>query len=536
MSSKYGLSWGDKDLRSVKSPEDLPEIFNFAAVMTDRHLAEGRGSNVALHGPAGKFTYDELAKLVNQTGNALLSLGIRREQRVLLLLRDSPEFIFTYLGAMKIGAIPIGLNTFALPSELEFYIRHSRARCVVGEGEFLQQIEQILRQNKLRAIIAVRGNGVDGAHDFQQLVSSQSPELDPAPTHKQDPSHWVYTSGSTGSPKAAVHLHKNTLFAIEPYINNVLRMVPEDIVFSVSRLFFSYGLGNSLFIPLWVGSGVVLMPMRPEPDRIFDFISQYKPTLFFCVPTGYGRLMRDDMDAKKLSSLRLCISAGEALPAQFFLEWKEKTGLEVIDGVGSTEFGYIFLTNRLGAIVPDSSGTVLPEHTSRLVKPDGTDADAGETGELWMSSPCTASYYWRNHEASKKTFYGEWLRTGDQYELSDQGTLSYHGRTDDLFKVGGIWVSPIQVESTLLSHPAVAEAAVVPHPDSQGLDKPAAFIVLKSGFSGDQKMADDLREFTRSQISHYKCPRQFHFVDDLPKTATGKIQRYKLRSQLASAD
>jgi benzoate-CoA ligase family protein len=535
MSAKSALSWGDKDLRKVKSPEDLPEIFNFAAALLDRHLAEGRGARTALMGPAGTITYAELVRLANQAGNALRSLGVERENRVLLLLRDSPEFIATYLGAMKIGAVPISLNTFAHPSEYEYYVRHSRAKAIIGEAEFLEPIEAMLKSYPLRAVISVRGEAYRGTLPFQKTLTAQSTELDPAPTMRDDMSHWVYTSGSTGDPKAAVHLHKNTMFCVEPYVRHVVQMTPNDINFSVSRLFFSYGLTNSMFMPLWVGGASVLMPMRPEPDRIFEFIQEYRPTLFFSVPTGYGRLLRDDFDSKKLSSLRLCVSAGEALPGSMYEEWKAKTGLQILDGVGSTEFGYIFLSNRPESVQLDSSGQVLPEHNHRLVDSEGKDVKGAGMGELWMSSHSIAAFYWTSHERSKQTFVGEWLRTGDQYERDAQGNLSYQGRSDDLFKCGGIWVSPIQVESVLISHPSVGEASVVAERDAQGLEKPVAYIVLKTDIPKNAQTEEILRKFTKDNLASYKCPRSFYFVDDLPKTATGKIQRYKLRSHSHAA-
>jgi benzoate-CoA ligase len=527
-----GLSWGDKELQAVRSPEDLPETFNFAAMLLDRHLAEGRGSRIALRGPAGDYTYEQLTQYANRTANALRWLGLRREHRVILLLRDSPEFIATYLGAMKMGAVPISLNTFAHPSEYEFYLRNSGARIVVGEAEFLAPIADVLKRANLRAVVTVRDNTGTGEIDFSELVAAQSPELDPAPTDRDDPSHWVYSSGSTGNPKGAVHLHKNTLFAITPFMRHVLNISSNDICFSVSRLFFSYGLANSMYIPLLAGAGVVLMPMRPEPERIFEFIQQYEPTIFFCVPTGYNRLLRENLDVSKLKSLRVCISAGEALPSPIFNEWKQKTGLEIVDGVGSTEFGYIYLCNTPGQIRLDSSGKVFPEHRFRLVNSDGTDAGPDDLGELWMSSPAVASYYWRNHERSKSTFVGEWLRTGDQYQVDKDGYLSYNGRSDDLFKAGGIWISPIQVETALMSHPAVLEAAVVAEKDAQGLEKPAAFVVLKPDHEANSNTEAALIHYTRDILAHYKCPRHIHFVNDLPKTATGKIQRYKLRAQL----
>ena len=534
MAAKSALSWDDKDLRSVKSPADLPEVFNFAAALLDRHLAEGRGSRTALLGPAGTFTYEELTRLANQAAQGLRALGVEPEQRVLVLLRDSPEFVATYLGAMKIGAVPVALNTFAHPSEYEFYVRHSRAKVLVGEAEFLEPIEAMLRRYPRRGVVSVRGEAFSGAHLFEQWVAGQSSELDPFPTRLDEMSHWVYTSGSTGDPKAVVHLHKNNVFAIEPYVRHVVKMTEQDINFSVSRLFFSYGLTNSLYMPLWVGGGALLMPMRPEPDRIFEFIEHYRPTLFFSVPTGYSRLLRENLDRTKLSSLRLCVSAGEALPGPIYTEWKEKTGLEILDGVGSTEFGYIFLSNRPGHVHLDSSGQVFPEHRFRLVNAEGDDVTDGELGELWLSSDSIAALYWANQEKTKKAFRGEWLLTGDQYARDKIGFLSYQGRSDDLFKCGGIWVSPIQIESTLLGHPAVGEASVVAERDAQGLEKPAAYIVLKPGAEANAKTEESLRAFAKEKLAAYKCPRSFHFVNELPKTATGKVQRFKLRKQSSS--
>lgn len=530
MASRIRFSGGARDLRTVRDPAELPEEFNFAVALLDRHLAAGRGAQMALRGPAGSYTYEQLYRFTNQTGHALRSLGLEPEQRVLLLLRDSPEFIAAYLGAMKIGAVPVALNTFAHAADYEFYLKNSRARLLVGEAEFLAPLEPLLRRTaSLRAVLSVRGEGIAGAHRWEQVVAAQPTELDPAPTHKDQPAYWVYTSGSTGESKAAVHLHRNTLFAIEPFLRHVLRMTPEDISFSVARLFFSYGLANSFFMPLWAGAGVVLLPDRPEPDQVLATVEQYRPTLLYSVPTAYGRMLREEFDPKKLASLRLCVSAGEALPAPIYHQWKERTGLEIIDGVGSTEFGYIFVSNRPGQVIPGTSGTVFPEHKFRLVGPEGQDAKPGEMGELWVASPSIAAYYFRNHAASKKTFLGEWLRTNDQYECDENGILTYQGRSDDLFKSGGIWVSPIQVESTLLAHPAVAEASVVAERDEQGLEKPVAYVVLKAGFEANDGMAQQLRSFTRERLAVYKCPKAFHFVSELPKTATGKIQRFKLR-------
>jgi benzoate-CoA ligase family protein len=534
MPEKRRLSWGEMDLRAVTSPDELPREFNMAAALLDRHVVAGHGSRTALLGPAGNLTYEQLYRLTNQAGNAIRSLGIEREQRVLLLLRDSPEFFASFLGAMKIGAIPVALNTFAHPSDYEFFIRHSRASLLIAESEFLPPLEPFLWRYNLRALISVRGAAPPSprpAHRFEEVIPAQSPELEPAPTHPDEPSHWVYSSGSTGEPKGTVHLHRNTMFAIEPYVRHVTRMTPDDISFSIARLFFSYGLANSLFMPLWVGAASVLLPERPEPQAALDLIEKYKATLFYSVPTAYNRMLRENLDLRKLASVRLCVSAGEALPAPIFEEWQSRTGLQILDGVGSTEFGYIFLTNRPDDVAPGASGKILPGHRGRLVDAEGNEVGTGKLGELLISSHAFASYYWRNHAASKKTFLGEWLRTGDQYVREEQGNFIYQGRTDDLFKSGGIWVSPVQVESTLLEHAAVAEVSVVAERDSEGLEKPVAYVVLKRGFEAGERMERELRQFTRDRLAVYKCPKAFHFTTELPKTATGKIQRFKLRAQ-----
>ena len=538
MAEKRRLTWGNLDLRSVSSPEELPETFNFATALVDRHVFEGRGSRMALYGPAGDYTYEQLYRLINRAGNAMLSLGIEREQRVLLLLRDSPEFIACFLAAMKIGAVPVALNTFTHPSDYEFYIRHSGARLLVAESEFLPPLESFLWKYNLRAVISVRGEAPKAprpAPRFEEIAAGQSDELEPAPTHRDEASHWVYSSGSTGEPKGAVHYHRSTMFAIEPYLRHVSQMTADDISFSVARLFFSYGMANSMYMPLWVGASVVLLPDRPEPGPSLDIVQKYKATLFYSVPTAYSRMMRENLDLKKMRSVRLCVSAGEALPAPIYEEWLRRTGIQTMDGVGSTEFGYIFLSNTPADVAPGSSGKIIPPHRARLVGIEGNDVADGEVGELRVSSPAVAAYYWRNHASSKKTFVGEWVRTGDQYVRDENGNLIYQGRTDDLFKSGGIWVSPIQVESTLLEHPAVAEASVVAERDSQGLEKPVAYIVLKKGIESGEKMTLAMREFTRERLAVYKCPKAFHFVEELPKTATGKIQRFKLRAQANEA-
>jgi benzoate-CoA ligase len=532
MRSGIKLSWGDLDLREVKSPDELPEEFNISAALLDRHIVQGRGAQTALLGPAGRFTYEQLYHFTNQVANAFRALGLDREQRVFLLLRDSPEFVASFLAAQRIGAIPVPVNTAAHPSDYEHYLRLTEPRLLVGDSEFLPVLEPMLEASTIRCVLSVRGPGIPGAQLFEELVSKQSEELDPVATHRDDSCHWWFTSGSTGESKAAAHLHRDMVFCLEPYLRYGLQMTPQDITFSVSRMTFSYGLVNSLYLPLWVGAAALLLPERPDPSQVLQAVDQYQPTLLFSVPTFYARMLRDlgeAFDRRKLKSLRLCISAGEALPAPIFQEWLQKTGLQLADGVGSTEFGYCFMTHPPGKAKPGVSGKIVPGYKARLVDAEGNDVPDGELGELWLSNHSVAAFYWRNHAATKKTFVGEWLRTGDQYVRDSKGYYTYHGRTNDVFKSGGLWVSPIQVESVLLEHPAVAEASVVAERDAEGLEKPVAYLVLRAGAEAGPQLERHLHQFSRERLARHKCPKCIYFVSELPKTSSGKMQRFKLR-------
>ena len=376
------LTWGNLNLRSLTTPEQIPQKFNFASALLDRHIVEGRGSRPALWGPCVDYTYEQLYHFVNQIGNAMLSLGVERENRVLILAKDSPEWVASHLAAMKIGAVAIGINTFTHVKDYEYFLRHSQARLLIVDAEYLPQLEPFLWKYNLRAVLVVRGDAPGAVQRFETLVAKQSTELEAADTDRDDASHWVYTSGSTGESKGAVHLHRNTVFAAEPYARHVIQMTPDDIAFSVARLFFSYGLMNSYFMPLWVGASVVLMPDRPEPKPVMELIEKHKPTLYYAVPTSYGRMLREDIELSKLKSIRLCVSAGEALPAPIYEEWYKKTGIEILDGVGSTEVGYIFLSNRPGKVAPGTSGTMVPGHKGRLVDAEGKEVSGDEIGEL----------------------------------------------------------------------------------------------------------------------------------------------------------
>jgi len=529
--SDISLTWGSLNIKQVKSPSELPEDFNIADALLDRHLAEGRGSRTALVGPAGRYTYDELSRLVSQTANAFRSLGIEREHRVLLMMRDSLEFVASFLAAQKLGAIPVPMNTVAHRSDFAHYLQLTAPRLLVGDSDFLPVLAELIPQSTLRAVLSVRGPGLATARSFEELVSTQSDTFTRPFTHRDDAGHWWFTSGSTGESKAAVHLHRDMVFCIESYVRYGLPMTTDDITFSVSRMSFSYGLVNSLFLPLWVGAASLLLPERPEPAQVVDAVETYQPTVLFSVPTFYARMLREGFDSRRLKSLRFCISAGEALPAPLFQEWMKKTGMELVDGVGSTEFGYCFMTHEPGKAKAGVSGKIVPGYSARLVDAEGKDVADGELGELWLSNPSIAAYYFRNQAATRATFQGEWLRTSDQYVRDAEGYYTYHGRTNDVFKASGLWVSPIQVESALLEHPAVAEVSVVGERDQEGLEKPVAYVVLKGGAEAGAKLEQALHAFTRERLASHQCPKTYRFVAELPKTSSGKIQRFRLRER-----
>src|SRR5579884_76790 len=509
----------------------VPDCFNMATVLVDRHLEEGRGERVAVYYQDQQLTYRQLAALVNQTGNALRALGVGLEDRVVLLLPDAPEFLATFLGAMKIGAVPVPINTLAPAQDLAYYLNDSRAKAVVLSPDCLERVEAIRPTLRYLRHVVLVGEPQPNTHSFAELVASQSTVLDAAPTSKDDAAYWLYSSGTTGRPKGIVHLHQDMVYCTRAYAEHVIRLTADDINYSASKLFFSYGLVNSLYLPLWGGGAVVLNPERPTPTTILATIERYRPTLFFSVPTSYAQVIRE-IEARErppdLSSLRLCISAGEPLPAPIYERWRALTGIEILDGVGSSEVGYIYISNFPGRSRAGTSGELIPGYQARVVDEAGEPVPPGEVGDLWIRSRSTAARYWNQHERTKATFVGEWIKTGDKYYIDEAGYYVYAGRSDDMLKVGGMWVSPMEVEAALLSHPAVAEAAVVGYTDETGLGKPKAYVVPRESPSAE--LAHALQDWVKERLAPYKYPRLIEFVSELPKTATGKIQRYKLRS------
>jgi benzoate-CoA ligase family protein len=510
----------------------LPDRFNAAAFFVDRHVEEGRADLVAFFHEGGALTYGDLRSLVNRTGNALRELGVEPEQRVLALLLDSPEFLAVFWGAVKIGAIPVPVNTLLRPADYLYFLEDSRAKVLVVSEALLPSVEPVLAQARHLRHVVVAGRAAGPHLAFDAWVARASSTLAPADTAPGDPAFWLYSSGSTGFPKGAVHLQRDMLFCADAYARGVLGMTSADRTVSAAKLFFAYGMGNNMYFPMHVGGQGVLYPHRPTPEAMFELIHRHRPTLFFGVPTLYAAMLqvKEAEQRYDLGSLRLCVSAGEALPEDLYRRWRERFGVEILDGIGTTEILHIFLSNRPGRARPGSTGLPVPGYEATVVDDDGHPLPAGEIGNLRVKGGSIMAYYWNQHDKTRSALIGPWIQTGDKYYRDGDGYFWYCGRADDMLKVGGIWVSPIEVEAALVAHPAVLEAAVVGQEDADRLIKPKAFVVLRDGFHPSPEIEADIKGFVKDRIAPYKYPRWVEFASELPKTATGKIQRFKLRA------
>ena len=508
---------------------DLPEIYNAATTFIDDNIAEGRGGKVAIYYEDQKITYQEVFEKVNRTGNALKELGVGVENRVLVILPDSPEFAYSFFGAIKIGAVAVPTNPWMFAKDYEYLINDSRAQAIIVHESTFPEIEKISDVTPFLKHIIVVGAPRGKALAYERMIARASGKLEAEKTTRDDVCFWGYTSGSTGNPKGAVHLQHDMITISDLFVKPVLGMNEKDLCFSASKMFFAYGLGNSLYFPFRFGASTVLWPEKADPEKILQVIERYKPTFFFSVPTLFARFLRVEKKYD-LSSLRICLSSGEPLPPAIFHQWKERTGLELLDVVGSTEATHDFLANRPGRAKAGSSGEVTPAFEARVVDDEGREVPVGEVGNLLLKGDATAPYYWNKHEQTKRMMLGEWLKTGDTYYCDADGYYWYCGRSDDMMKVGGLWVSPIEIENTLFEHPAVLESGVIGAADSDGLLKPKAYVVLKSEYKPTDQLRVDLQNLVKSKLAPYKYPRWVEFVDDLPKTVTGKIQRFRLRA------
>jgi benzoate-CoA ligase family protein len=515
----------------------LPEQFNAATYFLDRHLAEGRGARPAIFFAEETFTYTQIAELANRVGNGLRELGIEQEQRVALLLLDSPQFAASFFGSMKIGAVPVPINTALHPADYVYMLNDCRAKVLLISAEVWPAVQSVLSElTYLRHAVVVglvRSGLAESAtvHDFEHWTGQASSSLEVAKTSKDDSAFWLYSSGSTGFPKGCVHLHHDMSYCTEYYARGILKMQESDITFSAAKLSFAYGLGNNLYFPFGSGASAVHHPGRPLAEDMFKVVQQYRPTIFFGVPTLYSSMLALP-DAEKrfdFSSVRICVSAGESLPAELLKRWQEKFHVDILDGIGSTEILHIFISNRIGEIRPGSTGKPVPGYEAMLTDENDHPVQPGEIGNLLIRGDSTAAYYWNKHEKTKDTINGHWIRTGDKYYQDADGYFWYAGRSDDMLKVSGQWVSPVEVEATLIAHPSVLECAVVGATDADKLIKPRAFVVLNTGYEPAQALADELKAFVKARLAPFKYPRWIEFVSELPKTATGKIQRFKLR-------
>jgi 4-hydroxybenzoate-CoA ligase/benzoate-CoA ligase len=522
--------------------EPLPRSYNAASDLIDGNLRAGRGARVAIREQGREISYAGLAELTNRAGNAFAGLGLLQEQRALLCLLDTADFPAAFWGAIKAGCVPVPVNTLLTGQDYDFMLRDSRARLLVASGALLDRLLPILPgQPYLKTVVVSDPSpgalpSVTGLafHSFGQLLERASPKLDPAQTTPDDVAFWLYSSGSTGMPKGAVHLHRDLIATARLYGQGLLGMTADDVCFSAAKLFFAYGLGNSMTFPFSVGAAAVLLMERPTPTAVFRMLRDHRPTLFFGVPTLFAAMLADPEAATaSLEHLRFCVSAGEPLPKDLGERWKARFGVDILDGLGSTEMLHIFLSLHPGDIRYGTTGKPVEGYELSIVDEGDAPVPRGELGELKVKGPSSAAAYWNSREKSLSTFRGPWTFTGDKYRQDADGYYIYCGRSDDMIKAGGIWVSPAEVESALTGHEAVLEAAVVGCEDEEGLVKPKAFVILKQGIGAAPQLAEELKAFVKSRLAPYKYPRWIEFVEALPKTATGKIQRFRLRALAA---
>jgi benzoate-CoA ligase len=508
----------------------VPRDYNAAYDLIQRNLRAGRGAKVAYIDDRGTTTYDQLAERVNRFGNVLGKLGIVAEQRVMLCLLDTIDFPTAFLGSIQAGIVPVALNTLLTTNDYDYMLGDSRASALFVSEALWPQFASVVGKHPTLEHVVISGEDGKGKPRLSDLMSDAGVELQPAATTCDDMCFWLYSSGSTGKPKGTVHVHSHLIQTAELYGRPILGVREDDLVFSAAKLFFAYGLGNGLSFPLSVGATTLLMAERPTPASVFKRLREHKPSVFCGVPTLYAAMMASpEMPRRRELRLRICASAGEALPAEIGRRFTEHFGVEILDGIGSTEMLHIFLSNRAGKVRYGTTGTPVPGYEVRLIGDDGQPVPIGEIGELQVCGPTSALMYWNNRERTRNTFLGDWTRSGDKYVCDAEGYYHYCGRTDDMLKVGGIYVSPFEVEAALMTHEAVLEAAVVGHADSDELVKPKAFVVLKPGHGESPAMAEALRQHVKDRLAPYKYPRWVEFLNELPKTATGKIQRYKLR-------
>ena len=503
------------------------EVFNAGTWLLDRHIAEGRGSRIALRCQGESTTYEELLDLSERVSTGLRELGVRSEERIAMVLLDSPQFVATFLGALRIGAIPVLTNPLLPGRDLARIIADSRARVIVVSPERADSVAAILDgASEITDVVSAGDTSIAGGPTWPQFCGMNT-DAKPFTTWRDSPAFWLCTSGTTGMPKLAMHTHGDIPDTIETYARGVLGITEDDRFFSVGPMFHAYGLGNSLTFPLAVGATAILEPTRPPtPALVADIVKNERPSLFFCIPTFYAALTNSELGADAFESVRFGVSAAEALPAETFNRFKDRFGVTILDGIGSTEMLHIFLSNTPHDCSPGSSGIAVPGYELRIIDDNGNEVGDDVPGTLLVKGSSAATGYWSRTDITRSTFQGEWTVTGDLYVRSSDGYYTYLGRADDMLRVGGEWVSPAEVEGVLIEHPAVLEAAVVGEKDDAGVTRPIAYVISAPGTSAD---AAALTDWCHDRLAGYKRPKRYEVVAELPKTATGKIQRYKLR-------
>jgi 4-hydroxybenzoate-CoA ligase len=504
--------------------------YNAVTWLLDRNIDEGRASKLAFTDTMSELTYGELQTQSRRAANMLRRLGVRREERVAMIMLDTIDFPIVFLGAIRAGIVPVPLNTLLTADQYAYVLADCRARVLFVSQALFPVVKDVVGRMPDLEHVVIAGTDAQAHKRLSEEIGRESDAFVTAATHPDEPAFWLYSSGSTGSPKGVRHLHASLAATAETYAKQVLGIREDDIGLSAAKLFFAYGLGNALTFPMSVGATTVLNPERPTPAAMFALLNKYHPSIFFGVPTLFAAMLNDESLKQQPAGnrLRVCTSAGEALPESVGNGWKSRFGVDILDGVGSTELLHIFLSNAPGDIKYGSSGRPVPGYKVRLVNEAGQDVPDGEVGELLVDAPSAGEGYWNQRSKSRQTFEGHWTRTGDKYTRDASGRYTFCGRADDMFKVSGIWVSPFEVESALITHPAVLEAAVVPEADPEGLLKPKAFVVLRADANTDG-LHEALKEHVKQKIGPWKYPRWVETVTSLPKTATGKIQRFKLR-------
>ncbi len=528
---------------------EFPERFNMADYFLYHNLEEGRENKVCLYFKDQTFNYGETARMSNRVGNALREVGVEMEDRVLIVLPDCPEFVCTWFGAAHIGAVITMVNPLLPADDYMYYLEYTRARAAIVHESFVRPFAEAARDaNYLRVALVVRNQEAIDEElfvpqigrvrflPFDEIVSAQSGACQVADTHRDDIAIWLFTSGSTGHPKAAVHLQHDLPYNTEVFARQTMGVNETDLTVSVPKLFFGYATGTNLLFPFAAGGATALFAERSTPETMFEVIERYRPTILTTVPTMINAMLNiESARTRNLSSIRFCYSAGEALPVELYHRWKENFGVEICDGIGSAEMFHIYITNRPGDVKPGTLGRIVNGYEARIVDAEDNTVPSGEMGTLKIKGDSAALCYWNAHKKSKETFAGDWCRTGDQFHVDGDGYYWYHGRTDDMLKVGGVFVAPAEIENCLLQHEAVSECAVIGHDEGDGLIKPKAFIVAREGHAATEGLAEAIKQFVKLKLALYKYPRWVEFVTSLPKNDRGKIDRRLLKKHHTKA-